>query len=85
MMAILSIESWQGNPDRGTVRVEAIVDDMRCVCPASRWEPEEWAPALCTAVVLAEPEDWPETETEQKQWLEDYGPEWTVEDTSDCF
>jgi hypothetical protein len=65
--------------------VEAIVDDMRCVRPASRWEPEEWAPALCTTVVLAESEDWPETEIEQKQWLEDYEPEWIVEDTSDCF
>ena len=83
-MMILSIERWQGDADKGTVRVEAIVDDMRCVRPASRWEPEELASALCSTVVLAEPGDWPETEEEQREWLESYGPEWTVE-ASDCF
>lgn len=77
-MTILSIERWQGNPDRGTVRIEAVVEDMRCVRPASLWEPEEWGPALCSTVVLAEPGEWPEDEEEQKQWLEDYEPEWTV-------
>jgi hypothetical protein len=80
-MTVLFIERWQGDTDRGTVRVEAVVDDMRCLLPESRWEPAHWAPALCTAVVLAEPEDWPETETEQKQWLEEYGPRWEVVET----
>jgi hypothetical protein len=80
-MTVLFIERWQGDTDRGTVRVEAVVDDMRCLLPESRWEPAQWAPALCTAVVLAEPEDWPETETEQKQWLEEYGPRWEVVET----
>jgi hypothetical protein len=82
-MTVLSIERWQGDADRGTVRVEAVVDDMRCVRPASRWEPEELGPASCSTVVLVELGDWPETEKEQKEWLEGYGPEWTVEDTSD--
>lgn len=84
-MTILSIERWRGDADRGTVRIEAIVEDMRCVRPASRWEPEERAPALCSTSVLAEPGDWPETEEGQKEWLESYGPEWAVEDASDCF
>jgi len=84
-MTIVSIESWRGDADRGIVRVKAIVDGTRCVRPVSRWEPEEWAPALCSTSVLVEPGDWPGTEKEQKQWLESYGPEWSLEDTSDYF
>jgi hypothetical protein len=41
-------------------------------------DPTEFAPGLCEASVICEPEDWPHQEEDQKQWLNDYDPDWRL-------
>jgi hypothetical protein len=46
-MSVLAIEDTI--VDGTNVTVHAIVEDMRLLYRATRFEPEEWAPALCQA------------------------------------
>jgi hypothetical protein len=74
---ILSIDSWQCDADAGTVFVVAVLDDAQASAAGPYDAPEPLA-GLCTTTVLCEPEDWPASEQEQKEWLESYEPNWLL-------
>jgi len=83
-MAILAIENTtiKGN----NVSVTAIVEDMRLFRRASRYEPEEWAPALCsTSFELPEGESIPLDEDSFCEFLDSLGLQWELVDTSDYY
>ena len=48
-MTILAIEDTSFTDTH--VTVTAVVDEMRLLYRATRFEPEEWAPALCQATI----------------------------------
>jgi len=74
-MNILSIDWWQYDERLGAVRVRAMVEGIVPLRRAGD-EPEELGEAMCMAQVLVEPGEWPEDAEAQKNWLEDYQPEW---------
>lgn len=81
-MTVLAIEdtSIEGT----NVTVTAVVEDMRLLYRATRFEPEEWAPALCTASFeLYEEEQVPTDEDGFCQFLTDRDLHWQLVDTSD--
>lgn len=77
IVTVLSIDWWSADADRGRINVRAVVDDA-IVLQGSFEDPAEFAPGLCKASVICEPEDWPNDEKEQEQWLNSYGPEWRL-------
>ena len=71
--------------DGSNVTVTAVVDEMRLLYRASRFEPEEWAPALCTASFeLDEGEQIPTDEDGFCSYLDQLDLHWQLIDTSDC-
>jgi len=80
-MNILSIDWWQYDEALGAVRVRAMVEGIVPLRRAGD-EPEELGEAMCMAQVLVEPGEWPEDEEAQRNWLEDYQPEWFPMDDS---
>jgi hypothetical protein len=81
-MSILSIEDTIIDGTR--VTVTAVVDNMRLLYRANRFEPEEWAPALCQATVeLDQEESLPFDENGFCNYLDDLEPQWQILDTSD--
>lgn len=82
-MSILAIEDTF--IDGSNVTVTAVVEDMRLLYRASRYEPEEWAPALCTATFqLDEGESIPTDEDGFCSYLDQLDLYWQLVDTSDC-
>jgi len=82
-MSILAIEDTF--IDGSNVTVTAVVEDMRLLYRASRFEPEEWAPALCTATFqLDEGEQIPTDEDGFCSYLDQLDLDWQIVDTSDC-
>lgn len=82
-MSILAIEDTF--IDGSNVTVTAVVEDMRLLYRASRFEPEEWAPALCTATFqLDEGEQIPTDEDGFCSYLDSLDLYWQLVDTSDC-
>ena len=82
-MSILAIEDTF--IDGSNVTVTAVVEDMRLLYRASRFEPEEWAPALCTATFqLDEGEQIPTDEDGFCSYLDQLDLHWQLVDTSDC-
>ena len=82
-MSILAIEDTF--IDGSNVRVTAVVEDMRLLYRASRYEPEEWAPALCTASFqLDDEEQIPTDEDGFCSYLDQLDLYWQLVDTSDC-
>lgn len=82
-MSILAIEDTF--IDGSNVTVTAVVEDMRLLYRASRYEPEEWAPALCTATFqLDEEEQIPTDEDGFCSYLDQLDLHWQLVDTSDC-
>ena len=66
------------------VTVTAVVDDMRLLYRATRFEPEEWAPALCQATIELDPEEpIPLDEDGFCSYLDQLDPYWQLVDTSD--
>jgi hypothetical protein len=66
------------------VTVTAVVDDMRLLYRATRFDPEEWAPALCTTTIELDPEEpIPLDEDGFAQYLDQLDPQWQLVDTSD--
>ena len=53
-MTVLAIENTSLTDTH--VTVTAVVDEMRLLYRATRFEPEEWAPALCQATIELDPE-----------------------------
>lgn len=82
-MSILAIEDTF--IDGSNVTVTAVVEDMRLLYRASRFEPEEWAPALCTTTFqLDEGEQIPTDEDGFCSYLDQLDLYWQLVDTSDC-
>lgn len=81
-MTVLAVEN---TIIEGTnVTVTAVVEDMRLLYRATRFEPEEWAPALCIASFeLYEEEQVPTDEDGFCQFLTDRDLHWQLVDTSD--
>jgi transposase len=81
-MSVLDIEDT--SIDGTNVTVTAIVEDMRLLYRASRFEPEEWAPALCSArFELVDGEQIPVDEDGFCSYLDSLNLDWQLVDTSD--
>jgi hypothetical protein len=81
-MSILAIEDT--TIDQTNVTVTAIVEDMRLLYKATRDDPEEWAPALCSASFqLADDESIPVDEDGFCSYLDQLNLDWQLVDTSD--
>jgi len=74
---ITLIYNLQQDEDR--VTVTAVVEDARVVFPATRFEPEEYGPALCEAAFyLDEGELLPKDDEELITYLESLNLDWEV-------
>jgi hypothetical protein len=81
-MTVLAIEHTSFTDTH--VTVTAVVDDMRLLYRATRFDPEEWAPALCQATIeLDTGESIPLDEDGFCSYLDDLDPHWQLVDTSD--
>jgi hypothetical protein len=81
-MTVLAIDDT--SIDGTNVTVTAVVEDMRLLYRATRFEPEEWAPALCTASFqLADDEQVPVDEDGFCSYLDSLDLDWQLVDTSD--
>lgn len=81
-MTILAIENTF--IDGSDVTVTAVVEDMRLLYRATHYEPEEWAPALCSATFqLDEGEQIPLDEDGFCSYLDSLDLYWQLVDTSD--
>lgn len=70
--------------DGSDVTVTAVVEDMRLLYRATHYEPEEWAPALCSATFqLDEGEQIPLDENGFCSYLDSLDLYWQLVDTSD--
>jgi hypothetical protein len=79
---ILSIENISVQDD--VVNVEAIVEDSCVVFKATRFDPEELGPGLCSAsFTLSEDEKLPDDEDELVDFIDSLDLEWQLVDTSD--
>jgi hypothetical protein len=76
-MTVLAIEDTHFTQTH--VTVTAVVDDMRLLYRATRFEPEEWAPALCRATIELDPEESiPLDEDGFCSYLDDLDPQWEL-------
>ena len=81
-MTVLAIE--ETTIDGINVTVTAVVDEMRLLYKATYLDPEEWAPALCTAhFELDEGEQIPTDEDGFCSYLDSLPLQWQLVDTSD--
>jgi len=81
-MAVLAIEHT--TIENNHVTVTAVVEDMRLLYKATRDDPEEWAPALCTASFeMADDEPIPLDEDSFCVFLDSLQLQWELVDTSD--
>jgi len=82
-MSVLAIEDTV--IEGSNVTVTAVVDEMRLLYRATRFEPEEWAPALCSASFeLDADEQIPVDEDGFCSYLDQLDLHWQLIDTSDC-
>jgi hypothetical protein len=80
--SILAVEDT--SIEGSNVTVTAVVEDMRLLYRATYHDPEEWAPALCTASFqLDEGEQVPTDEDGFCSYLDSLDLEWQLLDTSD--
>jgi len=83
-MAVLSVDHYYQEGTR--VYVEAVVDDMRVAYPATYRDPEELAPALCSASFdLDEDNPIPVDEDNFCSYLSSLDLPWLPVDTSDTY
>jgi hypothetical protein len=81
-MTVLAIEDTHFTQTH--VTVTAVVDEMRLLYRATRFDPEEWAPALCQATIELDPEEQiPLDEDGFCCYLDDLDPQWQLVDMSD--
>ena len=82
-MTVLAIENTSFIDDTH-VTITAVVDEMRLLYRATRFEPEEWAPALCQATIALDPaEPIPLDEDGFCSYLDHLDPDWQVLDLTD--
>ena len=80
-MTVLAIEDI--TIDGTNVTVTAVVDEMRLLYRSTRFEPEEWAPALCQTTIELDPEEpIPLDEDGFCAYLDNLDPQWQLLDTS---
>ena len=80
-MTVLAIENFYQEGSR--VTVTAVVDEMRLLYRSTRFDPEEWAPALCQATIELDPEEpIPLDEDGFCAYLDHLDPQWQLLDTS---
>jgi len=66
------------------VTVTAVVEDMRLLRRATRDDPDQWGPGLCsTSFELADDESIPIDEDSFCSYLDLLNPQWQLVDTSD--
>jgi hypothetical protein len=83
-MSVLAIENTTINNNH--VTVTAVVEDMLLLYKATRDDPEEWAPGLCTASFeLADDESIPLDEDSFCIFLDYLQLQWQLVDTSDDY
>ncbi len=76
-MTVLAIEDLHYTQTH--VTVTAVVDEMRLLYRATRFDPEEWAPALCRATIELDPEEpIPLDEDGFCSYLDDLDPQWEL-------
>ena len=76
-MTVLAIEDVYYSDTH--VTVTAVVDEMRLLYRATRFDPEEWAPALCQATIELDPEEpIPLDEDGFCSYLDDLDPQWEL-------
>jgi len=81
-MSVLAIENFY--QEGSNVTVTAVVEDMRLLYRATRFEPEEWCPALCSASFqLDDNESIPLDEDGFCSYLNERDLNWQLVDTSD--
>ena len=81
-MTVLAIEDISFANNHATVT--AVVDEMRLLYRATRFEPEEWAPALCqTTIELDTKEPIPFDEDGFCAYLDDLDPQWLLVESDD--
>ena len=81
-MTVLAIENTFFTDNH--VTVTAVVDEMRLLYRATRFEPEEWAPALCITTIQLDPEEQiPLDEDGFCSYLDHLDPQWEVLDLSE--
>ena len=80
-MTVLAIENFYQEGSR--VTVTAVVDEMRLLYRSTRFDPEEWAPALCQTSFELDPEEpIPLDEDGFCAYLDHLDPQWQLLDTS---
>ena len=83
-MTVLAIEDF--HKEGNNVTVTAVVEDMRLLYRATYYDPEEWAPALCSASFqLDDDESIPVDEDGFCCYLTDLDLRWKLVDTSDDY
>jgi len=83
-MSVLSIH--ETTTDNNNVTITAMVEDMRLLYKATRDDPEEWCPALCsTSFELDDNESIPLDEDSFCEFLDSLGLQWELVDTSDYY
>lgn len=76
-MTVLAIEDLHYTQTH--VTIYALVDEMRLLYRATRFDPEEWAPALCQATIELDPEEpIPLDEDGFCSYLDDLDPQWQL-------
>jgi len=76
-MTVLAIEDTHFTQTH--VTVTAVVDEMRLLYRATRFDPEEWAPALCRTTIELDPEEQiPLDEDGFCSYLDDLDPQWEL-------
>ena len=81
-MSVLSIHDT--SIDNNHVTVTAVVEDMRLLRRATRDDPDQWGPGLCsTSFELAEDKSIPTDEDDFCSYLDWLDPQWELVDLSD--
>jgi hypothetical protein len=82
LMSVLSIHETSIEDNR--VTVTAIVEDMQLLRKATRDDPDQWGPGLCsTSFELADDESIPTDEDGFCSYLDRLNPQWELVDLSD--
>jgi len=81
-MSVLSIHDT--SIDNNHVTVKAVVEVMHLLRRATRDDPDQWGPGLCsTTFELADDESIPTDEDDFCSYLDRLNPQWQLVDTSD--
>lgn len=80
-MSVLSIHNT--SIENNHVTVTAVVEDMRLLRRATRDDPDQWGPGLCSTSFELADESIPTDEDGFCSYLDQLNPQWQLVDTSD--